>query len=124
MHRDTLWQRVIRELRRDARLADHPLDGAAGCITASIGDLLTFAELGLLEGQSVDGVRIVSEKSAAAMRTPEIDISELFPDKSGWGLGWFHETWSGEEIFGHDGSTIGQHAYLRIFPATMSRSHC
>ncbi|MER2082612.1 MULTISPECIES: serine hydrolase [Rhodococcus] len=90
--------------------------GPAGCITASIGDLLTFAELGLLEGQSVDGVRIVSEKSAAAMRTPEIDISELFPDKSGWGLGWFHETWSGEEIFGHDGSTIGQHAYLRIFP--------
>ncbi|MGC0362381.1 dipeptidyl aminopeptidase/acylaminoacyl peptidase/CubicO group peptidase (beta-lactamase class C family) [Rhodococcus sp. 27YEA15] len=90
--------------------------GAAGCITASIGDLLTFAELGLLDGRSVDGVRIVSEASALAMRTPEIDLSELFPDKSGWGLGWFHENWSGEEIFGHDGGTIGQHAYLRIFP--------
>ncbi|MDI9915293.1 serine hydrolase [Rhodococcus sp. IEGM 1379] len=90
--------------------------GPAGCITASIGDLLTFAELGLLEGRSVDGVRIVSEESAVAMRTPEIDLSELFPDKSGWGLGWFHENCSGEETFGHDGSTIGQHAYLRVFP--------
>lgn len=34
----------------------------------------------------------------------------------GWGLGWFLMKWQGEKLYGHDGATIGQFAFLRILP--------
>jgi hypothetical protein len=33
-----------------------------------------------------------------------------------WGLGWELFDWPGGPVFGHDGSTIGQNAFLRIVP--------
>jgi dipeptidyl aminopeptidase/acylaminoacyl peptidase/CubicO group peptidase (beta-lactamase class C family) len=90
--------------------------GPAGLISASIGDLLTFGTIGLRGGETLDGTRIVSAASAAAMRERQVDLSDVQAVTSGWGLGWFLETWSGSPVFGHDGGTYGQRAYLRIFP--------
>jgi hypothetical protein len=40
------------------------------------------------------------------------------PDKhilgDSWGLGWFRLGWDGRRLFGHDGNTLGQSAYLRL----------
>jgi len=33
-----------------------------------------------------------------------------------WGLGWFLMNWNGTRVFGHDGATIGQFAFLRVVP--------
>lgn len=42
------------------------------------------------------------------------------PDKNSmgdsWGLGWIRFGWNGHRLFGHDGSTVGQTAYLRVLP--------
>ncbi|MEN3273829.1 MAG: hypothetical protein V7636_2590, partial [Actinomycetota bacterium] len=35
-----------------------------------------------------------------------------------WGVGWILFDWGGHPVYGHDGSTIGQRAYLRIAPET------
>ncbi|HXH33673.1 MAG TPA: serine hydrolase [Plantibacter sp.] len=90
--------------------------GAAGNIVASIGDLLTFAELGLRLGETADGTRILSRESAVLMQREQIDLTDIYPSLTGWGLGWFLEEWSGASVYGHDGGTIGQRAYLRVFP--------
>ncbi len=37
-------------------------------------------------------------------------------DIVGWGLGWFLADWGGKALFGHDGGTSGQAAFLRIHP--------
>ncbi len=76
--------------------------GPAGLITASAGDLLRFAQLHL--------------DQYAEMRSPQV----AFPGGAGGvesiGLGWRLYDWSGRKLFGHDGMTIAQLAFLRIDP--------
>ena len=38
------------------------------------------------------------------------------PDGHHWGLGWELFAWPGGLVFGHDGGTVGQSAFLRIVP--------
>jgi hypothetical protein len=42
------------------------------------------------------------------------------PDKhvlgDSWGLGWIRFDWNGARLYGHDGNTIGQAAFLRVHP--------
>lgn len=89
--------------------------GPAGLIASSIGDVLTFAETALRDGIAPNGTRILSEASAAAMREEQVSLRDYVPSTTGWGLGWFLEDWNGTFVYGHDGGTIGQRAYLRIF---------
>jgi CubicO group peptidase (beta-lactamase class C family) len=89
--------------------------GPAGLITASARNVLTFARLHLDEGVTRDGTRLVSQASASAMRQPRATIPSLGRDEA-IGLGWRLHRWGGRRIFGHDGGTIGQTAYLRIDP--------
>jgi hypothetical protein len=35
---------------------------------------------------------------------------------TGWGLGWFLFNQPSQTFFGHDGATLGQYSYLRVFP--------
>ena len=90
--------------------------GPAGLIAASVGDVLTFAQTALRGGVAPNGTRILSEASAAAMLEQQVDLRSVSPATAGWGLGWFLEDWNGVFVYGHDGGTIGQRAYLRIFP--------
>lgn len=90
--------------------------GPAGMISSRMADLLVFAEVAMRGGQLPGGKRILSEESAARMLEEEIDLRDVLPGHTGWGLGWFLEEWDGKFVYGHDGSTLGQKAFLRIFP--------
>ena len=92
--------------------------GPAGLIVASIGDLLTFAKTALRGGAIRDEAHVLSAESARLMTTEQIDLRHSVFAARGWGLGWFLEDWHGTAVYGHDGGTIGQRAYLRLFPGT------
>ena len=90
--------------------------GPAGTITARVHDLLEFAKMHLAGGLAPDDSRILSQKAADAMTQHEVDLPD--PDVLGdsWGLGWIRFSWDGHRLFGHDGSTVGQGAFMRILP--------
>ena len=90
--------------------------GPAGLITATPGDLLTFARLHLDGGITADGKRLLSEAAVTAMRSACVAIPEFSAPGSAIGLGWRLSRWGNRIIVGHDGDTIGQSAYLRIDP--------
>lgn len=90
--------------------------GPAGLINARMADLLVFAEAAMRGGALPGGERILSEASAALMLEEEIGLRDVLPVATAWGLGWFMEDWDGHFVYGHDGSTLGQNGFLRIFP--------
>jgi CubicO group peptidase (beta-lactamase class C family) len=90
--------------------------GPAGLITATPGDLLTFARLHLDGGITADGKRLLSGAAVTAMRSACAAIPEFSAPGSAIGLGWRLSRWGNRTIVGHDGDTIGQSAYLRIDP--------
>jgi CubicO group peptidase (beta-lactamase class C family) len=90
--------------------------GPAGLVTGSVEDVLAFARLHLDGGVTQDGTRLLSQASAEAMRQQCTDIPGLGDGVEAIGLGWMLYRWDGRQIFGHDGGTIGQTAYLRIDP--------
>lgn len=90
--------------------------GPAGSIVSTVHDQLVFATALLRDGVAENGVRILSETSARAMRDPQLDLTDRPFRFSGWGLGWFLEQWGDQVTFGHDGGTIAQRAFLRVFP--------
>ena len=90
--------------------------GPAGLIHATPREVLRFAELHLADGVTTDGTRVISAESAQAMRRPQVAVPDVYTLGSHWGLGWILMTWDGREVYGHDGGTIGQSAFLRIVP--------
>jgi CubicO group peptidase (beta-lactamase class C family) len=90
--------------------------GPAGLIHATARETLAFAQLHLADGVAPDGTRVLSAESAQQMRQPQIAVADPYTLGSHWGLGWILMTWSGREVYGHDGGTIGQSAFMRIVP--------
>lgn len=90
--------------------------GPAGLIHSPTRDLLTFARLHLDGGMAPDGTRVLSAESVAAMQEPQVEVPDPYTLGSHWGLGWILMTWDGQRVFGHDGATLGQGAFLRILP--------
>lgn len=90
--------------------------GPAGLINATARDLLTFALLHLDGGVTRDGTRVLSEASVRAMQEPQVEMPDPYTLGDRWGLGWILFTWDGHQVFGHDGGTIGQAAFLRVLP--------
>jgi CubicO group peptidase (beta-lactamase class C family) len=78
--------------------------GPAGLICATASDLVAFAAMHL------------REPVLAAAREPQADVRDLSTWADAWGLGWMLFDWDGCRVFGHDGVTIGQHAFLRVVP--------
>jgi len=89
--------------------------GPAGLITSDVEGVLSFARLHLDGGVTPDGTGLLSQVSAEAMRQHRAEIPGS-GDPDAVGLGWRLHRWGGRQIFGHDGGTIGQTAYLRIDP--------
>jgi CubicO group peptidase (beta-lactamase class C family) len=95
-------------------------------------DLLAFAAMHLNKGVAADGTRVLSEESVAAMQAVEVSLPPLGLMGDHWGLSWELFDLEGAEsphggttprtprtprrVFGHDGGTIGQSAFLRIVP--------
>ena len=90
--------------------------GPAGLIHATAREVLAFAQLHLADGVAPDGTRVLSEQSARLMRAPQVAVPDTWTLGSHWGLGWILMNWSGHDVFGHDGATIGQQAFLRVVP--------
>ncbi len=90
--------------------------GPAGLVTANAADVLSFARMHLVGGVGPDGVRVLSEESAAAMPAHEVDLPDQHSLGDSWGLGWIRFGWDGRRVYGHDGNTIGQAAFLRVLP--------
>lgn len=91
-------------------------NGPAGATPfARARDLIAFARTHLDEAIGPDGGRVLSESSAREMQRRQIDLPP-WSIAAGWGLGWMHFDWDGEQMIGHDGSTIGQTSYLRMHP--------
>ncbi|MFI7067548.1 serine hydrolase domain-containing protein [Kribbella sp. NPDC050124] len=79
--------------------------GPAGLITQSAGDLLEFARMHLTDDRYT------------AMHEPQVPFARGIGGFSNLGLAWRIYDWDGRTLFGHDGSTISQLAFLRIDPA-------
>jgi CubicO group peptidase (beta-lactamase class C family) len=90
--------------------------GPAGIVSASVGDVLDFARLHLTGGVGSDGTRLLGAASAEAMTAHQVDLPDRYVLGDSWGLGWIRFDWNGRRLYGHDGSTLGQSAYLRVLP--------
>jgi dipeptidyl aminopeptidase/acylaminoacyl peptidase/CubicO group peptidase (beta-lactamase class C family) len=90
--------------------------GPAGLVTANAADVLAFARLHLTGGVGPDGARLLSEESATAMADHQADLPDKYSLGDSWGLGWIRFGWDGQRLYGHDGNTIGQAAFLRVLP--------
>ncbi len=77
-------------------------------------DLVTFAQAFL-----AGGAPIVSSSAVAAMRTPSNRTVNAGPVRD-FGLGFMLFDWDGAPLFGHDGATVGQNAFLRIHDSGMA----
>ncbi|GIL28980.1 serine hydrolase domain-containing protein [Actinocatenispora comari] len=77
--------------------------GPAGGVLARAADVLAFV------------AEHLRDDALAPMREPQAEVP------TGWapqlrGLGWQLYDWAGRTVFGHDGETLGQYAYLRVVP--------
>ncbi|MET0133893.1 MAG: serine hydrolase, partial [Kibdelosporangium sp.] len=90
--------------------------GPAGLINSTVADVLAFARLHMAGGVTADGTRVLSEASTKAMTDKHADLPDKYSLGDSWGLGWIRIGWNGHRLYGHDGNTIGQSAFLRILP--------
>jgi CubicO group peptidase (beta-lactamase class C family) len=80
-------------------------------------DLLGFARMHLDGGRNRHGEKVLTAGSVKAMQRRQIRATKYTPHCiTGWGLGWMLFEWNGHKLYGHDGGTIGQNAFLRILP--------
>lgn len=93
-------------------IADYPNGGLFTTAT----DLGRFMRAYLCGGE-LDGKRILSAKTVAAMLTPQYPrIKE--PGGSDQGLGWYRRDVGGRYLWGHAGSEAGVRTYLGFDPRT------
>ena len=88
----------------------------AGLISADVSDVLAFARLHLDGGRTPDGTQLLGGDRVEQMQTQLREIPTIDDRGDGIGLGWRLHRWGGRRVFGHDGGTIGQLAYLRVDP--------
>lgn len=88
--------------------------GAMLAMTAR--DLVAFARMHLEDGRAADGTQVLAPGTAARMHERQVDLPYLGVMGDAWGLGFeIYDTAAGP-VIGHDGSTIGQNAFLRMVP--------
>jgi CubicO group peptidase (beta-lactamase class C family) len=85
-------------------------------LAMSARDLIEFARMHQSDGRAFDGTQVLAEQSVQAMRESHVRMPG--PDETAVhrALGWTLEKWSGGNVIGHDGGTIGQGAFFRVAP--------
>lgn len=78
-------------------------------------DLIAFARMHLAKGRAANGAAVLSVAGALKMQRPQCLLPEIHQGTA-WGLGWELFDRVGGLVIGHDGSTIGQAAMLRVVP--------
>lgn len=96
------------QVRRSAVFPYNRRHAGSSTLISCVDDMLRWVRLNLGEGQ-LDGVRIMSEKTARDLRTPRSgDIGgESFPPGARAALSWFVLPLDGQEIVAHGGLDIG-----------------
>ena len=79
-------------------------------------DLLAFARMHLEDGRAADGTQVLAPGTAARMQARAVDLPYTGIMGSSWGLGFERFDVAEGDIVGHDGTTIGQSAFLRTVP--------
>ncbi|GAA4708044.1 serine hydrolase domain-containing protein [Nocardioides conyzicola] len=79
-------------------------------------DLLTFAAMHMHDGKAEDGTQVLAPGTAERMHAKAVELPDLGLMGTSWGLGFERFDTPEGAIIGHDGSTIGQNAFLRIVP--------
>ncbi|WIX98544.1 serine hydrolase domain-containing protein [Amycolatopsis mongoliensis] len=79
-------------------------------------DLVAFARMHLEDGLAADGTRVLAPGTPARMHAREVGLPDLGLMGTSWGLGFERFETPAGTIIGHDGSTIGQGAFLRMVP--------
>ncbi|WP_201023295.1 serine hydrolase domain-containing protein [Serinicoccus chungangensis] len=91
--------------------------GPAGLISSRVHDLLCFTRAHLAGGVAPDGRRLLSEDAARQMTEHQATVPDPYSlGGDSWGLGWIRFDWDGQRLIGHDGTTLGQNAFLRVLP--------
>ena len=90
--------------------------GPAGTVSAAVADVLAFARMHLHGGRAPDGGAVLSAATCADMADRHADLPDTHTLGDSWGLGWIRYDWDGHRLLGHDGSTLGQGAVLRLLP--------
>ena len=80
--------------------------GPAGLITSTASDVIGFAR------SHLDG----GAPWMPSMQEPQVAVPDRWTLGNHWGLGWILFDWDGRPVYGHDGGTIGQSAFLRVVP--------
>ena len=111
------------ELEPDAGLAPAPMWAlvrsnipAGSMLAMRPRDLVAFASMHMNHGAAADGTQVLAAETVAAMREPQVTLPDLGLMGTHWGLGWELFVTPDGTVVGHDGSTIGQSAFLRIIP--------
>lgn len=90
--------------------------GAGGGITSTVRDVLALAHTYLHAGLAPNGHRLVSAAAIREMMASRVPIPDPYTLGREWALGLVVSNWHGYTVYGHDGSTIGQNARMRILP--------
>jgi len=90
---------------------------AGSVLAMRAADLLSFARMHRRAGQADSGQRLLAPEMVSAMQRRQVEVPELAMMGQAWGLGWELYRFGESEVFGHDGGTIGQAAFLRVVPA-------
>ncbi|RYB90435.1 class A beta-lactamase-related serine hydrolase [Nocardioides oleivorans] len=90
---------------------------AGSMLSMSPRDLLAFARMHMEDGVAADGTRVLAAGTSARMQAREVDLPDLGLMGSSWGLGFERFDTPEGPIVGHDGSTVGQGAFLRMVPS-------
>jgi len=92
------------------------IGGPMGIINSTVSEVLAFAKMHMARGRAADGTQVLSERSVAAMQERQVEVPNPHSLGSHWGVGWILFDWNGRRLYGHDGGTLGQSAYLRVAP--------
>ncbi|RSN33296.1 serine hydrolase [Amycolatopsis sp. WAC 01416] len=79
-------------------------------------DLVAFARMHIEDGRAADGTQVLASETAAWMHDHEVSLPDLGLMGTSWGLGFERFDTPAGAIIGHDGTTIGQSAFLRMVP--------
>ena len=83
-----------------------------GGVLSTAPDLVEFARLHLRHGKTGGGKQLLGARIIADLQIPQVEQY----DDAERGLGWVLEDWNGTKVIGHDGDTVGQRGFLRLFP--------
>ncbi|WP_219467151.1 serine hydrolase domain-containing protein [Nonomuraea rhizosphaerae] len=90
--------------------------GPGGNITSTAREVVLMAHLLLDQGRTANGTRVLSAEAVREMTGSRVPVPDPYMFGPEWALGLIVCDWNGRTVYAHDGSTVGQHARLRVLP--------